>query len=544
MIPFDSDSPKPYSQKLEHPFPAGKDDFLRFRQSENIHFPLDLPKDLEGAELSSYGNLPKGQPVISDGGTTYASIDLGDTPPGHYHFKLQFKKEGQAATVDSRGYTHVMVDPERLGNIRLYTLIPNITGSIDDWIVEIERVAKLGFNMIHLLPITPMDQSESPYSAYSYFGVDERFIKKGGATLDDFVAKAKELGLGLCFDLVLNHIGFTSEMAKTCPEWIQSDPNEKNGLKRAGCWAGDGWLTWEDLVLIHFDHPDEAIRQRIWDYMSAVVLYWGDLANQTQGMIRLDNLHSTHPEFLAHAMKKLHEAYPELIVLGELFASPEDQKKMVLQHQLHLLLATPWDADYVPDLRRQVAYIHEVYPKMKFILPISSHDSGTPTQEFYDVRATLPRYAVSALLSSGATGMCQGVEYGAPKKLEFIGFRGKQKIEGPVDFQDDIQALNQLMDEHSTLRQGGNLSFIDRGHGAIMGAYRHSHEAGVPHLIVLINMDLHHQQSIELLPDGVSLFENDQIQAVYGAPKGNTGVDLPSTISLPPCGVKVFEVLR
>lgn len=541
---FPKNLPNPYLQALEPPYPVGKEDFLRLREGDHAHFALDLPKSLSSAKISAFGNLPAGLPQITDEGTTYPAIDFEGLAPGSYHFKLKFSSSEHDEMVDSRGYTHMMVDPKRLSDIKLYTFIPNVSGTIDDWIEDLDRITHMGFNMLHLLPITPMDQSESPYSAYSYFGIDERYLKPKGATLDDFVAKAKAKKIGLCFDLVLNHIGFTSEMAKSCPEWIQSDAKEKDGLKRAGCWAGDGWLTWNDLVLINYDHPDLEIRKDIWDYMTEVVLYWGKLANETQGMIRLDNLHSTHPEFLALAMRKLHEAYPELIVLGELFASPEDQRRMILDHQLHLLLSTPWDKDYVPDLRGQVAYIHEVYPRMKFILPISSHDSGTPMQEFYDVRATLPRYAVSALLNCGATGMCQGVEFGAPQKIEFIGFQGKVHLEGAMNFEKEIKELNQLMSDHSVLRQGGNLSFIDQAHGAIMGAYRHSHEPGQPHLLVLINMDLHHQQRISLNPDKVSLFEGDVIQAIFGAPRGNTPINLPTNVSLPPCGVKVFELTR
>ena len=541
---FPKNLPKPYPHALESPYPVGSENFLRLIEGANAHFALDLPPTLSSSKITAFGNLPKGQPKVTDEGTTYPSIDFEDLAPGRYHFKLKFSNIDKGEFVDSRGYTHLMVDPKRLSDIKLYTFIPNVSGTVDDWIEDLDRIANMGFNMLHLLPITPMDQSESPYSAYSYFGIDERYLKPKGATLEDFVSKAKAKKIGLCFDLVLNHIGFTSEMAKCCPEWIQSDSKEKDGLKRAGCWAGDGWLTWHDLVLINYDHPDAKIRKDIWDYMIEVVLYWGRLANETQGMIRLDNLHSTHPKFLELAMAKLNAAYPELIVLGELFASPEDQRRMILDHQINLLLATPWDKDYVPDLRGQVSYIHDVFPRMKFILPISSHDSGTPTQEFYDVRATLPRYAVSALLSCGAMGMCQGVEFGAPQKIEFIGFQGKLKLEGAMDFDQDIKELNQLMSDHSVLRQGGNLSFIDRGHGAILGAYRHSHEAGEPHLLVFINMDLHHQQSISLAPDGVSLFEGDVIQPIYGAPRGNTTIDLPVNISLPPCGIKVYELTR
>lgn len=540
---FPSSTPRPASTSLGNKLPAGREKFLRITYDANLNVSHDLPSELNGYQLSLMGNPPIESQTIHDQGTAYASIELSGLNPGHYFFKSKLEKEGESSYSNPKGYTHLMVDPPGLDNLRLYSFIPNISGTIDDWIEDLPRIKDLGFNMIHLLPITPMDASESPYSAKSFFGVDQRYLKDGGATLEDYVKAAKNHDIGLCFDLVLNHVGVTSDLATGCPEWIYADPERTDGLKRAGCWHGDSWLTWEDLALIQYDHPDSEIRQAIWDYMLGVLLHWSDLAASTGGMIRLDNLHSTDSAFLAWAMEKLHKSQPNLIVLGELFASEREQNSMVLEHGLHLLLATPWDKHYVPDLRNLVRYLHEAYPRLKFILPISSHDSGTPTQEFYDVRATVPRYAVSALLNTGATGMCQGVEFGAPQKLEFIRHQGKTEIEGPREFHEEISSLNALMDEHSLLRQGGNLHFIDGNHGAILAAYRHSFEAGKPSLVVLINLDLHHEQSIHIQPDSTHLQKGDQLRNVFGYHRGAMH-DLPSNIKLPPCGVRVLEVVR
>jgi len=522
---------------------AGATHFLRVTHDAKLQISHDLPSALSDYNISLMGNVPLEKQTIHDQGTAYASVELSGLLPGHYFFKSRLDKEGHPSYANPKGYTHLMVDPPGLDNIRLYTFIPNISGVVDDWIEDLPRIKRLGFNMIHLLPITPMDASQSPYSAKSFFGVDPRYLKTGGATLKDYVERAKALGIGLCFDLVLNHVGVTSELATQCPEWIHSDPDRQDGLKRAGCWHGNGWISWEDLALIHYDHPDASIRQELWNYMLGVLLHWSAMASATGGMIRLDNLHSTDESFLKWAMKKLHEVHPGLIVLAEFFTSKEVQTAKVLEHGLHLLLATPWDSHYVPDLRNVIRYLHEVYPRLKFILPISSHDSGTPTQEFYDVRSTVPRYAVSALLNTGATGMCQGVEYGAPQKLDFIGHKGKVTIEGPREFHDEIKALNELMDEHPLLRQGGNLHFIDGNHGAILGAYRHSFEPRQPSLLVLINLDLHHEQIIFLQPDDLHLVKSDQLRNIFGYHRG-TMHDLPSTFKLPPCGVRVLEVLK
>ena len=455
---------------------------------------------LKGHRLKLFGNLPPYEEVVTEHGCGHLSLDFSKLKAGRYHFRLGFERE-EEVVLDPDGYNHVMVNPKRTGDLRLYTLLPNISGTIDDWLVDLEHIADLGFNMVHFLPITPMDTSESPYSARSFYGVDSRYLKSGGASLENLADKATQLGLGLCFDLVLNHVGVNSDMVKRCPDWIQSDQERSDGFKRAGCVTGEGWLTWEDLVLIHYDHPNPQTRDEIWNYMYDVLLTWSKLADRTSGMIRLDNLHSTHKDFLDWSMSKLADDLPDLIVLGELFASAKQQKAMTFDQRVHLMLATPWESHYVPDLRSQVEYIHRVFPQQQFILPISSHDSGTPTQEFYDVRATIPRYAVSALMNVGSTGMCQGVEHGAPTKLDFIKHQGRVEIQGPRSFRSEITELNTLMKDFETLRYGGNLVFIDHEHGAILAAHRRGIGEETD-FVVVVNMDLHHEQRILLHPDG------------------------------------------
>ena len=122
----------------------------------------------------------------------------------------------------------------------MYTLIPAVSGTISDWIDMLPHIAGLGFNAIHILPMTSLDVSESPYSAYDLFSIDSAYNghnNRDGFTLfEKFVEKAQELGIRLCFDLVLNHIGIRSKMAHMCPEWIVPDKSEKDGLKRSGCW--------------------------------------------------------------------------------------------------------------------------------------------------------------------------------------------------------------------------------------------------------------------------------------------------------------------
>ena len=53
----------------------------------------------------------------------------------------------------------VMVDPPQVDGLRLYTLLPTASGSIGDWTADLERIKAMGFNAVHLLPITRLDVS-------------------------------------------------------------------------------------------------------------------------------------------------------------------------------------------------------------------------------------------------------------------------------------------------------------------------------------------------------------------------------------------------
>lgn len=74
----------------------------------------------------------------------------------------------------------VLVDPPQVDHMRLYTLIPSVSGSIADWAADLKRIRDMGFNTVHLLPLTVLDTSQSPYSARELFDIDPMY---GGCRL-------------------------------------------------------------------------------------------------------------------------------------------------------------------------------------------------------------------------------------------------------------------------------------------------------------------------------------------------------------------------
>ncbi len=478
------------------------------------------------------------------------SLELQCKQPGAYHAKVKYSQtQGTTWHFDNIPHSSIMIDPVESKQLRLYTLIPTISGHINHWIEALHRIKKMGFNAVHLLPVTAMDTSESPYAAADLFDIDQSYAIPDDPRplleqFESFVKEAKELGIKLCFDVVLNHVGVTSKISVNCPDWIASDSNEPDGLKRAGCWNQMNWVTWQDLVLVKYDHPSKSIRREIWDYMLHYLLFWAKYAHYTGGMIRLDNLHSTNRDFLDFAISKMRSELPNLTIFAELFTDRQTTQRMVFFHELNLLLATPWTHPYAEQFRQQLSSIHSV-TKVRFLLPVTSHDSGSPAQEYGSPKAAVSRYAACALLGGGHTGFVQGAEFGVPQKLSFIGRSPLVEMQATTwghDYSEQIRALNEFLENFELFSQTGNIQFIDNNHSAVLAAIRYGKDLK-PCFLVLISFDAQTTQTISISFGG-SVLKNRTLllRNCFSQAQPPSLLDSVYSFTLDPCEVKVFEI--
>jgi Glycogen debranching enzyme, glucanotransferase domain len=466
---------------------------------------------------------------------------------GLHSFRGEFSLDGGATWLrDNVPDAWVLIDPPQVDALRVYSLIPTVSGTLGDWKQDLKRISDMGFNAIHLLPVTEMDTSQSPYSAKDLFEVDHSYLISGLTTdglaqLEDFIAAAKALGIRLIFDLVLNHVGVHSNMATTAPDWIAPDQNQPDGLHRARYWSGHAWINWNDLVLINYEHTSDAIRAEIWNYMIDYALFWAKYANDTGGFVRFDNLHSSDPSFVSALTTALHREYPGVGILAEYFTDESTLLRTGPKWGLNLHLATPWDCKFVPQLRDYLTYIHRVSEHVRYFMPVTSHDSGSPAQEFGSVDSTIPRYVAAALLGTGATGIPQGVEFGEKEKINFIGRQPKMQFPSDPRFADFIRRVNTILAEHPTFRRGDNCWFVDNGHSAILAAFRRDSEPQTQGFLIVCNFDISSPQHItielgpiltkdgpftchDLLSDQAHVFPHPRLELV-----------------LPPCGAQVLK---
>jgi hypothetical protein len=228
-------------------------------------------------------------------------------------------------------------------------------------------------------------------------------------------------------------------------------------------------------------------------------------------------------------------------ILGEYFTNESTLLRTGPQWGLNLHLATPWDCKFVPQLREYLTYIHRVSEHIRYFMPVTSHDSGSPAQEFGSVESTVPRYVAAALLGTGATGIPQGVEYGEKEKINFIG--RKPKMQNPVEamFGDLIRRVNSIVAEYPTFRRGDNCWFVDNGHDAVIAAFRRDSEPNTQGFLVLCNFDVFNSQRITIELGPVLKREGPFvcIELLSGQEQAFPHPRLE--IVLPPCGAQVLK---
>jgi starch synthase (maltosyl-transferring) len=470
--------------------------------------------------------------------------------PGPYSFRAEFSlNRGTTWLRDTVPDAWVLVDPPQVDGLRVYTMIPTVSGTVADWKADLKRIRGMGFNAVHLLPITTLDTSESPYAARDLFDIDHSYLTEGSrqdglSQLEEYIEEARALNIRLCFGLVLNHVGVHSTMARRAPDWIVPDHNQPDGFKRARYWFDQGWRTWNDVVLINYEHPSEAVRSEIWAYMTDYALFWAKYANDTGGFVRLDNLHSSDPDFIQALTVALHTEYPKVGVLAEYFTDERTLLKTGPQWGLNLILATPWNYRFVPQLREYLNYIHRVSEHVRYFMPITSHDSGSPAQKFGTSDSTVPRYVAAALLGTGATGIPQGVEFGEKERIDFVGRKPKMPFPAEARFARFIGQVNAILADYPAFRRGANCRFVDDGHPAVIAAFRQDTEAQAFGFLVVCNFDTRGPQRITV--DLTPVLGTDGPFSCRELLSGETQIFPHPRLELllPPCAAQVLRFFR
>lgn len=519
--------------------------FVRLISNQEVKFECTLERPL-GLKVFLCTNLlseseEQSELILmeSDNDKDYhITFKVSDLRKGYLRVLIESEKKGHFY-YDAFKPTAVEVQPEGIELLKMYSMIPLASGHMKHWNAKLREIKAMGFDCVHLLPITKMGASQSPYSAADLYEIDPMYASSI-ADFEVFVRNAKSLKLRLCFDLVLNHISPDSQLAKDNPDWIVPDTTESDGLKRAGCWHEASWIRWDDLVLINFEHPDITTRTLIWNELKKYAMYWAKFAAETNGMLRLDNLHSSNEAFVTMLRQEIKEHYPDLIIFAEFFADDKELALKTYEWDLNLLLGQPWHYDFIPQLREYFQKVHSESLQLHHVTPITTHDTPSIQQMYSDSCFMIPRYAASSFLSCGKTGITMGVELAEQEKLKFIGKPYDLDISKDHPFKLELKRINDLLSQEKTLRQNSNLIFIDHGHEALLVALRKDRLDRGNDLIVAISMDKHHEQGLHVNLDS-SLGLGDNVSFIELGVQEQIEIKSSTYITLKPCSYRLFK---
>jgi hypothetical protein len=155
---------------IQRSFPFGQKNFFRLFHDEPLKLTITLnqqnshpPQVLLHSDIGAtvHGEW-KDIPFTT---TNDQEFQLSLTFPrcGLFRFRIKYSLDGGDQWFwDRVPHSYVMVDPPSIRTVRLYTLIPSASGNISDWKRLVPSIREMGFDSIHLLPITQMGFSNSP----------------------------------------------------------------------------------------------------------------------------------------------------------------------------------------------------------------------------------------------------------------------------------------------------------------------------------------------------------------------------------------------
>jgi len=187
---------------------------------------------------------------------------------------------------------------------QVYSRNHNESGTFKEFTNDLDRIKKLGVDIVYLLPIHEIGQKQKkgdlgcPYSIRDYRSINHEY-----GTLNDFKELIKEVhkrGMKLMIDVVYNHTSYDSVLLEKHPEYFYK--NEKGEFTNR---VGDWW----DITDL-----DYSISKGLKDELIDTLIYWSNIGVDA---FRWDVASLLPFDFLEEAHNTVLLSNPNTIFLSE-----------------------------------------------------------------------------------------------------------------------------------------------------------------------------------------------------------------------------------
>jgi starch synthase (maltosyl-transferring) len=371
----------------------------------------------------------------------------------------------------------------------VYNLFPLLAGPFSKWREHFARASEMGFNWVFVNPIQLPGRSGSLYSIADYFRFNPLLIDpKGGRTSEEqvrsMIEAAREMGLRVMIDLVINHCSVDADLIKEHPEWFVWD--RKGRVAHPGCNDNGRKVVWRDLA--SFDHRHTRDKEGMYRYFFRVVEYLLDLGFRG---FRCDAAYLVPASLWKRLIPETKSVCPDALFAAETLGCTIEQTRNTASAGFDFIFNSSkwWDFNG-HWLLEQYNLTRELAPSIGFP---ESHDTLRLCDELKgNVNGLKQRYLFASLFSAGVM-IPIGFEYGARKKPHVVKSRPRDREKVYVDLTQYIKAVNTIKKTHRIFQEEAPTEVLQDGNPKVLILWKGSVKTQEESLLIL-NKDIHNKQ--------------------------------------------------
>ncbi len=420
---------------------------------------------------------------------------------------------------------------------RIYNLFPTLVGSVDRWCAEVPRIAAMGFDWIYVNPFHETGYSGSLYAVKDYYRLNP--VARGDATIDDdallrsFIDTARNAGISVMMDLIINHTARDSVLAARHPAWFRREPSGEIVSPSASDPAEPSNVTvWTDLAELDYDERPE--RAEMVAYFAGVVRHYARLGIRG---FRCDAAYKVPGDVWHDVIAAARAIEPAAVFAAENLGAPIEAVELLRPAGFdYLFNSSKWWDFRAPWLLEQYEAFRHIAPSIAFP---ESHDTARLIAELgartdAEIEAEYRfRYLFAAFFSAGVM-LPMGYEFGYGRAFDVVMTRPEWREAPRIDISDFITRVNAMKAAIPALNEEGAERTLPTGGDAV--ALARYADAGNSFALALLNPDT--ATTVEL--DAADVFAGVGLALVEVTP-GDDVTDAPDErIALRPLEIRIF----
>jgi starch synthase (maltosyl-transferring) len=386
---------------------------------------------------------------------------------------------------------------------RIYNLFPTLLGPIERWTEQLQEIARMDFDWVFINPFHLPGASGSLYAVKDYFRLHPALDGDGDESVDErlraFTDAARQAGIAVMMDLVVNHTAIDSDLVTEHSDWyVRNEDGSVHSPSATDLDDPEIVTVWEDLAQLDFSERPE--RVAMIDFFTEVIRHYIDLGFRG---FRCDAAYQLPGEVWQTLIERARGSAPETRFFAETLGAPPDDIEQLRPAGFDYLFnsAKWWDfrADWLLD---QYETFRDLAPSIAFP---ESHDTVRLAEEADgNSRESRFRYLFAAVFSTGVM-MPIGYELGFRRGLHVVETRPEHWEKPSFDIRDFVGRVNAMKAETPVLNEEGPQERFTDADEPVVGLLRRSQQQA-QRSAVLINPDLKDAQD----------YGRDQLTEVLG----------------------------